>query len=84
MPFFRFRPRHFKPEFPGVEEPRTKLSMGESTEITAKQWGVQREHQDQLALSSHMKAAAAYDEGWYDDLVVPFNGLEQDNNVRTR
>lgn len=83
MPFFRFRPRHFKPEFPGVEEPRTKLSMGESTEITAKQWGVQREHQDQLALSSHMKAAAAYNEGWYDDLVVPFNGLEQDNNVRT-
>lgn len=83
MPFFRFRPRHFKPEFPGVEEPRTKLSMGESTEITAKQWGVQREHQDQLALSSHMKAAAAYNEGWYDDLIVPFNGLEQDNNVRT-
>jgi acetyl-CoA C-acetyltransferase len=81
-PLFRFRPRHFKPEFPGVEEPRTKLSMGESTEITAKQWEVQREHQDQLALASHMKAAAAYDEGWFEDLVVPFRGAEEDNNIR--
>ena len=79
---FRIRPKHFKPEFPGVEEPRTGLSMGESTEITAKQWNVQREHQDQLALSSHIKAAGAYDAGWYDDLVVPFEGAEEDNNIR--
>ena len=81
-PFFRFRPKHFKPEFPGVEEPRTKLSMGESTEITAKQWGIQREHQDQLALASHIKAAAAYDEGWYKDIIVPFKDVEEDNNIR--
>ena len=81
-PVFGFRPRHFKPEFPGVEEPRTKLSMGQSTEITAKEWDVQREHQDQLALASHMKAAAAYDSGWYDDIVVPFMGAEEDNNIR--
>ncbi|MBT8103547.1 MAG: acetyl-CoA C-acetyltransferase [Gammaproteobacteria bacterium] len=81
-PLFRFRPRHFKPELPGVEEPRTKLSMGESTEITAKQWDVQRDHQDQLALSSHIKAAAAYDAGWYEDLVVPFMDVEEDNNIR--
>lgn len=81
-PLFRLRPRHFKPELPGVEEPRTKLSMGESTEITAKQWNVQREHQDQLALASHMKAAAAYDEGWFEDLVVPFQDLGEDNNIR--
>ena len=79
---FRIRPKHFKPEFPGVEEPRTGLSMGESTEITAKQWNVQREHQDQLALSSHIKAAGAYDAEWYDDLVVPFEGAEEDNNIR--
>lgn len=79
---FKIRPKHFKPEFPGVEEPRTGLSMGESTEITAKQWNVQREHQDQLALSSHIKAAGAYDAGWYDDLVVPFEGAEEDNNIR--
>lgn len=79
---FKIRPRHFKPEFPGVTEPRTGLSMGESTELTAKEWDVQREHQDQLALSSHIKAAAAYDAGWYDDLVVPFLDCEEDNNIR--
>lgn len=81
-PFFKIRPRHFKPVLPGVEEPRTGLSMGESTELTAKQWDVQREHQDQLALSSHIKAAAAYDAGWYEDLVVPFMDAEEDNNIR--
>ncbi len=78
----KIRPRHFKPRFPGVKEPRTGLSMGESTEITAKQWDVQREHQDQLALSSHIKAAGAYDAGWFDDLVVPFEDAEEDNNIR--
>jgi len=81
-PLLRIRPRHFKPVFPGVKEPRTGLSMGESTEIMAKQWDVQREHQDQLALSSHIKAAAAYDAGWFDDLVVPFQGAREDNNIR--
>jgi len=65
-----------------VLEPRTGLSMGESMEITAKQWDVQREHQDQLALASHVKAAAAYDSGWYEDLVVPFMDAEEDNNIR--
>jgi len=78
----RIRPRHFKPVFPGVVEPRTGLSMGESMEITAQRWDVQREHQDQLALSSHIKAAAAYDAGWFDDLVVPFMDAEEDNNIR--
>ena len=78
----RIRPKHFRPQFPGVTEPRTGLSMGESTEITAKQWDVQREHQDQLALSSHIKAAGAYDAGWYDELVVPFEDAEEDNNIR--
>lgn len=82
LPWFRLRPSHFKPVFPGVTEPRTGLSMGESMEITAKQWDVQREHQDQLALASHVKAAAAYDSGWYDDIVVPFMDCEEDNNIR--
>jgi acetyl-CoA C-acetyltransferase len=81
-PLLRFRPSFLKPELPGVNEPRTGLSMGQSTELTAKEWDVQREHQDQLALASHMKAAAAYDEGFYDDLVVPFNDVEEDNNIR--
>lgn len=81
-PWFRFRPRFLKPQLPGVTEPRTKLSMGESMEITAKAFEVSREHQDQLALASHMKAAAAYDSGFYDDLVVPFHDAEEDNNIR--
>jgi len=81
-PWFKLRPSYLKPLAPGVVEPRTKLSMGESMEITAQRWDVQREHQDQLALASHVKAAAAYDEGFYDDLVIPYMDVEQDNNIR--
>ncbi|MFQ6003883.1 MAG: acetyl-CoA C-acetyltransferase [Woeseia sp.] len=81
-PWFRLRPTYLLPEFPGVTEPRTGLSMGESMEITAKEWEVAREHQDQLALTSHVKAANAYEEGFYDDLVVPYKGAEEDNNIR--
>ena len=81
-PWLGLRPRHFKPVLPGVEEPRTKLSMGQSTEITAKEWQITREEQDALALASHQKAEAAYAEGFYDDLIVPFEGLSKDNNVR--
>ncbi|MBS0613757.1 MAG: acetyl-CoA C-acetyltransferase [Proteobacteria bacterium] len=76
------RPRHFKPVLPGVTEPRTGLSMGQSTEIMAKKWGLTREEQDQLALESHQKATAAYKAGFYDDLLVEYQGLKQDNNVR--
>lgn len=82
LPWFRLRPKHFKPEFPSVVEPRTGMSMGESTEQIARDWDVQREHQDQLALASHVKAAHAYDSGWYEDLVVPFMDCEEDNNIR--
>ena len=81
-PWFGLRPEHLVPEFPGVTEPRTGLSMGESMEITTKQFEVSREHQDQLALSSHIKTVAAYDAGFYEDLIVPFHGAEEDNNIR--
>jgi acetyl-CoA C-acetyltransferase len=81
-PWLGLRPRHFKPVFPGVIEPRTKLSMGQSMELTAKQWQLSRADQDQLALESHQKAARAYDEGYYGDLITPFQGVDQDNNVR--
>jgi acetyl-CoA C-acetyltransferase len=81
-PWLGLRPRHFRPGLPGVIEPRTGLSMGESTEITAKQWGITREDQDQLALASHQNAARAWDEGFYSDLVTPFKGATRDNNVR--
>ena len=81
-PWLGLRPRHFKPAFPGVVEPRTGLSMGESTELTAKEWGVTRETQDELAYHSHHHAAAAWEEGFYSDLVVPFAGADKDNNIR--
>ena len=81
-PWFGLRPSMFAPELPGVTEPRTGLSMGESTELTAKAFGVSREHQDQLALASHTRAAAAYDEGFYEDIVVPYKGAKEDNNIR--
>ena len=77
-----FSLREFKPEFPGVAEPRTGKSMGESCEDMAKTWGITREDQDRLAYESHQKAAAAYTRGFFSDLVMPFRGLERDNILR--
>jgi acetyl-CoA C-acetyltransferase len=81
-PWLGLRPSMFKPEFPGVLEPRTGLSMGQSTELTAKQWGITRQAQDELAFNSHMNAAKAYEEGFYDDLVIEYAGVKRDNNMR--
>ena len=81
-PWLGLRPRHFRPMMPGVVEPRTGLSMGQSTELMVRKWRILREEQDQLAYESHMKAAAAWKEGFYSDLVVPYLGLEKDNNIR--
>jgi acetyl-CoA C-acetyltransferase len=77
-----FRPGELVPAFPGVSEPRTGKSMGDHCELMAKQWGISREDQDQLALESHQKLAKAYDDGLMADLVVGFRGLERDNNLR--
>jgi acetyl-CoA C-acetyltransferase len=70
------------PVAPSTQEPRTGLSMGEHCELMARQWGITREEQDALALKSHQNAAKAYDDGFHDDLVVPFAGVLKDNNVR--
>lgn len=70
------------PVAPSTQEPRTGLSMGEHCELMARQWGITRQEQDELALASHLNAAKAYDEGFHDDLVVPFAGVLKDNNVR--
>ena len=82
-PWLGLRPRNFRPVLPGVTEPRTGLSMGEHTELMVKTWGISRAEQDQLALESHQKAAAAYAQGFYKDLVIEYLGLTQDNNIRT-
>ncbi|MES1196947.1 MAG: acetyl-CoA C-acetyltransferase, partial [Steroidobacter sp.] len=81
-PWFGLRPKHFKPVTPGVAEPRTGLSMGQGCEQMAKRWSIKREDQDLLAMQSHHKAAAAYDAGFMNDLILPFGGLSVDNNLR--
>jgi len=81
-PWLGLRPGHLKPSAPGIAEPRTGLSMGQHAEETAKEWRVGRAEQDQLALASHRNAAAAWKAGFFEDLVVPFNDLRHDNNVR--
>jgi acetyl-CoA C-acetyltransferase len=70
------------PVAPSTQEPRTGLSMGQHCELMAREWEITREAQDQLALKSHHNAARAYDEGFHDDLLVPFAGVLRDNNVR--
>lgn len=63
-------------------EPRTGLSMGEHQALTTLEWGISREAQDALAASSHQKLHAAYESGFFDDLITPFLGLERDNTLR--
>lgn len=79
----KFRPAMLAPAIPTNGEPRTKLSMGQHCELMAQEWKIAREDQDQLAFDSHKKAAKAYDEGFYADLIVPYAGLTRDNNLRT-
>jgi acetyl-CoA C-acetyltransferase len=70
------------PQPPGVAEPRTGLSMGQHCELMAQEWKISREAQDQLAYDSHKHAAAAYDEGFLDNLLIPCAGVFRDNNLR--
>lgn len=76
------RPKDLKPAYPGIVEPRTGLSMGQHTERMVKEWKITRQDQDQLAFESHMKAALAYKEGFYNDLIVPFKGVNRDTILR--
>jgi acetyl-CoA C-acetyltransferase len=78
----RIRPRHLAPVAPTTGEARTGLSMGEHQAITTAAWGITREAQDELALASHQRLAAAYDAGFFDDLLTPFRGLTRDANLR--
>jgi acetyl-CoA C-acetyltransferase len=78
----RLRPGQIVPEIPRNAEPRTGMSMGEHAAVTAEQWEIPREDQDELAATSHQRLAAAWDEGFFDDLVTPYLGLERDNNMR--
>jgi acetyl-CoA C-acetyltransferase len=82
-PWLGLRMEHLRPVLPGIAEPRTGLTMGESAELMVSTWGVGRRDQDQLALESHQKAGAAYAAGFYGDLVHQYLGLAKDDNIRT-
>lgn len=76
------RPGDLRPAYPAIVEPRTGMSMGQHTEKMVKEWGIGREAQDQLAYESHQKAARAYEEGFYDDLIEPYKGVKRDTILR--
>lgn len=80
--FKGFSPAELKPMLPANGEPRTGLSMGQHCERMAREWNITREAQDQLAMESHQKAAAAYDAGTFDELVTPWGGVSRDNNIK--
>ncbi|SYZ50823.1 acetyl-CoA acetyltransferase [Xanthomonas arboricola pv. juglandis] len=77
-----FKFGELKPEFPGVAEPRTGKSMGDHCEDMAKEWNISRDSQDEWAVSSHHKLAAAYERGFFDTLIAPFRGVSRDNILR--
>ena len=78
----KIRPGHIVPEIPQNSEPRTGMSMGEHAARTAKAWGIGREEQDKLAATSHQRLAAAYDRGFFDDLVTSYLKQSRDQNLR--
>lgn len=78
----QIRPGDISLDVPKNGEPRTGLSMGEHQAITAKEWGITREAQDELTVASHQHLAAAYDRGFFDDLITPYLGVERDQNLR--
>jgi acetyl-CoA C-acetyltransferase len=76
------RPNQLVPSIPVNSEPRTGLSMGEHQAITTYEWGISRAEQDELAAASHRNLAAAYERGFFDDLLTPYLGLSRDQNLR--
>jgi acetyl-CoA C-acetyltransferase len=78
----RLRPGQLKPEIPENREPRTGMSMGEHAALMASEWEIGREEQDELAVASHVNLAAAYERGFFSDLMQPYLGLERDQNLR--
>lgn len=80
--FASIRPSFMVPLLPANAEPRTGLSMGQHCERMVKQWGISREDQDQLTFNSHQNLIAAYDRGFFTDLVRPFCDVARDGIMR--
>lgn len=77
-----FRPKDFFPQFPAVVEPRTGKSMGQHCELMVQEWKIPRADQDQLTVDSHERAAAAYKQNFFSDLVFKYQGLDKDSILR--
>lgn len=80
--FSHFKFNLLKPIVPSVLEPRTGLSMGDHCELMVKEWTISRQEQDELAFLSHQNAAKAYEDGFYEDLIAPVEGLKRDGITR--
>ena len=80
--FVGLGPADLAPVPPAIVEARTGLSMGESQALTTTRWSITREAQDDLALASHRNLAAAWDRGFFDDLVTPYLGATRDGTLR--
>jgi acetyl-CoA C-acetyltransferase len=80
--FSKLRFRDLKPDDARIDEPKTGLSMGGHTEISAKYYNISRKEQDEYVLESHQKIAKAYERGFFNDMITPYLGLTKDNNLR--
>src|SRR5438046_5090911 len=78
----KLRPTQVIPETPRNAEPRTGMSMGEHAAITAREWGITREEQDEFAVASHRNLAADWKRGFFDALVTPYLGLQLDQTMK--
>jgi acetyl-CoA C-acetyltransferase len=58
------------------------LNQISSAEMIAAKWELSREAMEQFALASHLRAQAAWDNGWFDREVSPLAGLERDETIR--
>src|SRR5262249_48030732 len=83
----RLKLRYFAPHAPGIKEPTTGLSMGQSADLMAREYGVPRDEQDRYALDSHKKAHAAWERGFYRTHVAPMTTpagqvIDRDTDIR--
>jgi acetyl-CoA acetyltransferase family protein len=78
----RLRPRHFRPVPLSFKEPSTGLTMGQHAELTAREWKIGRSEQDEIALRSHHRAAAATADGRLTAEIYPVAGIDRDTIVR--
>ncbi len=67
----KFKPTLLAPHAPGIKEPTTGLTMGESADLMAREFKITREEQDKYAVDSHLKAHNAWERGFYKGHVVP-------------